>query len=248
MNIYSVRMRATDGQGRHLSGMERLIFEEDVSMTLQALYQRAWHYEPHNVYITVEKIDQEITVVPVLRIRSEIHTSSSRSGVRNQAREILLDAHIEMDVIDYAFSLLDQGPAAGGGNMRGAVLLTKRSGRRLEPDKDRGVRTLRVDIHPEDRERLHVALVQQGFPHPRTQDALILATKTLWAGVIAELGWSDDPDYTTGFVATKGTYWRFEGIKEAGVNVGGRIYFVEEDEDTAELIKRLQQIPIWVTV
>ena len=248
MNIYSVRMRAADETGHHLSGMERLVLDDDIAMTIQELYQRAWHNHPHDVHITIEKIDQEITQVPVLRIRSGVPTKSPKSLVRTQARQILLDAHIHPDVIDYAFSLLDRGPAASGGNMRGAVLLTKHSGRRLEPDKDRGVRTVRVDVHPKDLERLHRALVQQGFPHPRTQDALILATKTLWAGVIAELGWSDDPDYTTGFVATKGTYWRFEGIKDAGVNLGGRIYFVEEDADTAELMKRLQQIPIWVMV
>ena len=67
-------------------------------------------------------------------------------------------------------------------------------------------------------------------------DALALATKNIHCGVEAELCWSDDPDYTTGYVAGKTIgYVRIKPMKEEGVPIGGRVYFVkEEKEDSSE--------------
>ncbi|MFN3976837.1 MAG: 6-carboxyhexanoate--CoA ligase, partial [Aquificaceae bacterium] len=46
----------------------------------------------------------------------------------------------------------------------------------------------------------------------------------------AELCWSDDPDYTTGYVAGKNIgYVRIKPMKEEGVPIGGRVYFVKRD-------------------
>ena len=34
------------------------------------------------------------------------------------------------------------------------------------------------------------------------REALALATKVIWSGVVAELCWSDEPEYVAGYVAT----------------------------------------------
>ena len=39
-----------------------------------------------------------------------------------------------------------------------------------------------------------------------------------------ELCWSDDPDYTVGYVACNGVYHRITNMKEFGSNIGGRVF------------------------
>jgi 6-carboxyhexanoate--CoA ligase len=46
--------------------------------------------------------------------------------------------------------------------------------------------------------------------------------------MVAELCWSDDPDYTAGYVASLTTgYVRFPFLKERGDEKGGRAFFVD---------------------
>jgi 6-carboxyhexanoate--CoA ligase len=47
---------------------------------------------------------------------------------------------------------------------------------------------------------------------------------------VAELCWSDDPDYTAGYVASAGMgYVRFPLLKQLGDTKGGRAFFVDKD-------------------
>ncbi|MFN3471616.1 MAG: 6-carboxyhexanoate--CoA ligase, partial [Aquificaceae bacterium] len=91
--------------------------------------------------------------------------------------------------------------------------------------------TVRFDW--KDREYIIGLLKERGikrFYLERLLDALALATKNIHCGVIAELCWSDDPDYTTGYVAGKNIgYVRIKPMKEKGVPIGGRVYFVKRD-------------------
>ncbi|MDQ7082357.1 MAG: 6-carboxyhexanoate--CoA ligase, partial [Aquificota bacterium] len=109
--------------------------------------------------------------------------------------------------------------------MRGAVVMDVETGRRLEPDRERGVRTVRIDW--EDREKIREEMVKRGFTD-RTVDALLIATKNVICGAVAEICWSDDPDYTTGYVASpKLGYVRISPLKERGDPLGGRVYFIK---------------------
>lgn len=236
-------MRAQDESGSHLSGMERLVFDNEMDEALAALQQRGRAVGAHRIVLTSEAIAEPIATVPILNlVNSAISTGDT---VRRAVRERLQIVGIPPEVAHKAMDLLDRGPAIAGGNMRGAVLMGC-DGTRLEPDGNRGIRTVRVDVHPEDRDLIGRKLAQQGFSHHRTKEALVLSTKTLWAGVVAELGWSDDPDYTTGFVACQGTYWRFPHIKPSGNPYGGRVYFVTNGAPLDSLIMRLQTSPVWV--
>ena len=57
------------------------------------------------------------------------------------------------------------------------------------------------------------------------REALVLATKVQSCpGIVGELCWSDDPDYTVGYVACNGIYHRIPNMKEMGNPIGGRVF------------------------
>lgn len=72
-----------------------------------------------------------------------------------------------------------------------------------------------------------------GGDHPR--EALVLASKVAHGpGTVAELCWSDDPDYVTGYVGSPlHGYGRITVMKDKGDPVGGRVFFVKHGTDVA---------------
>jgi 6-carboxyhexanoate--CoA ligase len=66
--------------------------------------------------------------------------------------------------------------------------------------------------------------------------------------MVAELCWSDDPDYTAGYVASLKTgYVRFPFLKERGDERGGRAFFVDKDSvNIASLIEYLQAAAVLI--
>ena len=64
--------------------------------------------------------------------------------------------------------------------------------------------------------------------------------------MLAEVCISDDPDYTTGYVATRSLgYVRVPNMKSAGSPVGGRLFLVNTD-DVAEVVAYLEHTPVLV--
>ena len=169
---------------------------------------------------------------------------------RNNAAQALADAGVSTSAVLAAFRLLEQGAAPGGGNMRGAMLMDAYSGVRLEPDNSRGLRVSRFDWSDEASAQIDRKLSTLGLMHFRTKEALALASKVARApGVVAELCWSDDADYTAGYVATLADgYLRFPLMKEKGIAMGGRVFFVESDGfDMNALVSYLQNEPVLIT-
>jgi len=134
--------------------------------------------------------------------------------------------------------------------MRGAMLIDAETGKRFEPDRSRGVRVSPVRLERRSVERIDRELSALGLTHFRTKEALALATKVAYApGIVAELCWSDEPDYTAGYVAdrTKG-YVRFPHLKQVGNGFGGRAFFVTHDDlDRNALMAYLQETPVLIT-
>jgi 6-carboxyhexanoate--CoA ligase len=130
------------------------------------------------------------------------------------------------------------------------MLMDAVTGERLEPDRERGVRVSRFDWSSEARDAIDRALTHVGLTHFRTREALSLASKVAHApGVIAELCWSDDPDYSAGYVSSLSTgYVRFPFMKEKGRTSGGRAFFVKrEGFDREGLLSYLQKEPVIVS-
>ena len=226
-------MRASLG-GLHVSGAERIVKEEDIPQTLLELLRRPGEHD--FLKVTLEGLTDVVEAVMDLPVKS-ILLKDVHEG-REFALKALLDSGVPEEVAKRGVTLLSKGANPKGGNMRGAVLMDIDSGDRLEPDQERGIRTVRVDWR--DRFAVREKLIKEGFT-ARTLDALAIAFKNLYCGVVAELCWSDDPDYLTGYVASKSTgYVRITPLKEKGDPLGGRIYFIRK-EDKGDLIRCLEE-------
>ncbi len=221
-------------KGKHVSGAERIIDEEVIPAAICELLRRPKKHD--RLVITIERIHRVEVIEHSLRVNSFEFESTLQA--REFALQKLVESEIPKNVAKLGIGLLSRGANPKGGNMRGAVLLDIETGERLEPDKERGIRTVRVDW--KDRDRVRRKILEKGMTE-RSLDALALATKNIHCGVVAELCWSDDPDYLTGYVASKKLgYVRIKPLKESGDPLGGRIYFIRR-EHLKEIIECLEK-------
>ena len=237
--LYSVRMRAAQGGphekgGHHISGAERIVKLEEVGAIALSLSDRALHHSIGTadfIYITVDLIPPEkITYIDCLKV--EEHKTSSISESHQLATELLQGPHISETAVLKAISLLKSLDKS----MRGAMLVDAITGERLDTG-DRGVRVSHMDSF--DSHALG--------DNEHMSEALVLASKVQSAdGIVGELCWSDDPDYTVGYVACNGVYHRIPNMKELGSDIGGRVFFVRSDIDSESVIEYLERAPVLV--
>lgn len=248
--LFSIRMRAS-AEGKHISGAERIIRREEIDRIVSDLRARAFSKtrQPDRIVITIDALPPgEITRLSALPVTTSPVTDLENA--RAAAVLVLQQAGVTPAVARAAIALLERGPSVYGGNMRGAVIMSACSGRRLEPDQERGVRVSRFDWEQGAMDRAETALAAAGLNHFRTREALVLATKVAHApGVIAELCWSDDPDYTAGYAASaQNGYIRFPRLKSAGATTGGRVVFVQEQGFDQQLcVEYLERTPVLIT-
>lgn len=237
--LYSVRMRAAQGGphekgGHHISGAERIVKLEEVGTIAQSLADRALHHSKGTadfINITVDLIPPEkIRYIYCLKV--EEHKTSSISESHQLATDLLQGPNISETAVLKAISLfksLDK-------SMRGAMLVDAITGERLDTG-DRGVRVSHMDSF--DSHALG--------DNEHMREALVLASKVQSAdGIVGELCWSDDPDYTVGYVACNGVYHRLPNMKEFGSDIGGRVFFVRSDIDSESVIEYLECTPVLV--
>lgn len=249
---YSVRMRAAKGGphnkgGRHISGAERIVSGNVLLQTVQNMLRRAQSHslgEPDFINLSVERIDfAEMRRLPALKILTP--NVADHGEALKIAREILGECGVQTEVMEKVLELLKNGPAPGGGNMRGAVIMDAITGERLEPDPYRGVRASKMDYTSEAERDLEDLLSRYNLNHYRVREALALATKVAGAGTIAELCCSDEPNYTTGYVASPGYgYVRLPYLKPGTEYAGGRVFFVRGGTDIQRYVKYLEDVPV----
>jgi 6-carboxyhexanoate--CoA ligase len=245
----SIRMRANE-RGHHLSGGERLVPLSDGGVVACELLKRGQASgRADEIVLTVEELRAErIRRIPVLPVKTlppkDIETNRLHAG------ELLTHWGVSETAIQQAFEVLIQGASPARTNMRGAVLMDAATGKRLESDSYRGVRVSCVDMSPEARTTFETYF-QGRFPVNRFREALILASKVASVeSIVAELCWSDDPNYTTGYVASRREgYMRLSPMKPQGVTLGGRVFFVESFRfHPEEVISYLETEPVLVTI
>ena len=237
--LYSVRMRAAQGGphekgGHHISGAERIVKLDEVGSIAQSLAERALHHSKGTadfINITVDLIPPEkIRYIDCLKV--EEHKTGSISESHQLATELLDGSVISKTAVHKAISLLKSLDKS----MRGAMLVDAITGERLDIG-NRGVRVSHMDSFD--------SYALGDNEHMR--EALVLASKVQSAeGVVGELCWSDDPDYTVGYVACNGVYHRIPNMKELGSNIGGRVFFVRSDIDSESVIEYLERAPVLV--
>jgi 6-carboxyhexanoate--CoA ligase len=132
--------------------------------------------------------------------------------------------------------------------MRGAALVYARSGRRVEPDRKRGIRASRLGITGGAEVLLSQELEKIALNTQTVKEALVLASKVAaYPDIIAELCISDDPDYTTGYVASKDLgYIRIPHIKKKKTAAGGRVFFLRESAPISAVVRYLERRPVLV--
>ena len=237
--LYSVRMRAAQGGphekgGHHISGAERIVKLDEVGSIAQSLADRALHHSKGTadfINITVDLIPPEkITYIDCLKV--EEHKTGSISESHQLATELLDGSVISKTAVHKAISMLKSLDRS----MRGAMLVDAITGERLDTG-DRGVRVSHMDSFD--------SYALGDNEHMR--EALVLASKVQSAdGIVGELCWSDDPDYTVGYVACNGVYHRIPNMKELGSNIGGRVFFVRSNIDSESVIEYLERAPVLV--
>ena len=244
MDYYSLKMRASQqiGEGeqkheQHISGAERIVGRDSVEAVCTAMVRRAMNHskgDPDFINVKIEKVHE-----------SDIQVLKSLPVTR-------VDVETWQEGLEKAFELV--GEAAAGIReklpellratfpMRGAMLYDIATGERLEPDHARGVRATYMDA-------LDSSVVDSCKNH--FNEAIVLATKVANApGMVAEFCVSDDPNYITGYVASKELgYVRIMKMKEMGDENGGRIFLFDSRKASAEeCIEYLQKKKVLVDI
>lgn len=236
----------------HISGAERISEASALSSIASEMVARALNHPrgtPESIQITIDALSDSSIQTAALPDITTVNVDNVTSG-RRAARAELRGAGVSDFAADAAIQALAFGAAPGGKVMRGAMLIDAESGERLESDPNRGLRVSRMDLTRAAATALTCALSGTGRDTIHLREALVLAGKVLLApGIVAELCWSDDPDYTAGYVAspTRG-YVRFPHLKARGDQLGGRAFFFQRSIfDLATLSDFLERTPVLFT-
>lgn len=238
-HLFSIRMRAAQSK-EHISGAERLVPAGEVNTIASAMISRALTHSrgnPDSIRLAIDSIPPGSVLYSRLPDITTINVSDVNNG-RRAARAELLRAGVSEIAADTAIRALINGAAPGKRVMRGAMLVDAATGERLEHDQARGVRVSRMDLIPTAGEALSSALQIHARNSIHLREALTLAGKVLISpGIVAELCWSDDPDYVAGYVAsTARGYVRFPYLKEKGDRLGGRAFFYHRPDFNLETV------------
>lgn len=249
--MFSIKMRSSLGGkngigGKHISGAERIVKSCDIEKTVSSLLERARNHERGKadfINLKIQEVNEKDAIrVALLKISSK--KTSSKSEGRAFARSELLRIGVSEAAVKNAFDLLE----SLSDSMRGAIVLDSESGKRLDGFGMRGVRCSNMDVA--DKDEYEKKLSELGMAGEHAREALVLASKVAWAkGAVAELCWSDDPNYVTGYVASpKFGYTRISVMKDLGDYVGGRVFFVKSPIDLDSYIDYLQNQVVLVEV
>jgi 6-carboxyhexanoate--CoA ligase len=247
--LYSVKMRAAQGGphekgGRHISGSERIIDKDSVDAEVVSMLERAKNHqrgEADFISIKVELIRKEQVQYRNLLSFSECPVANVAEG-RKVAVEELVRTGVTRKAAEKGLAAI----AALPDSMRGAMLVNAVTGERMDNLGNRGVRVTNMDV--DDPDEFRQALARRGLKGDHVREALVLASKVAGAGsVVAELCWSDDPLYVTGYVGSpKYGYRRIPILKNLHDGVGGRVFFIKPETDLNALIQYLQEQVIFI--
>lgn len=226
----------------HISGAEGIYDESEISRTGRDFIERSLSHprgKPDKIVVTAEKLGEEIISAPLLTVR----TLDCESP--DDAWSLICDRLARLGVSEAALKSA-QRVLKSNKTMRGASLIDVRSGCRLEHDRVRGVRVSRFGIDKDSEMKLSRRLSHLRINTITVKEALILASKvSACENIVAEICLSDDPDYTTGYIASRSIgYLRIPNIKRIGDMHGGRVFFVNEVSDIERTISWLERRPV----
>ncbi|WP_053831443.1 6-carboxyhexanoate--CoA ligase [Paraclostridium bifermentans] len=225
MKLYSVKMRSSKMKGNlteHISGAESISNEENLEEVISLLIKRAFNHPKGKsdfINIKLEEISkEEITYIEPLPVTT-VNVENYLEGF-NILTNILENMGIDKIKSDNIVRTI-----RSISNMRGAILLDINTFQRLETDKQRGIRATYMDFEGNDMETLNKSIEKNAH----FLEALVLASKVVSCEqIIGEVCYSDDPNYTAGYVASKKYgYVRITHLKDIGDTSGGRIFLYD---------------------
>lgn len=222
-DLYSIKMRSSK-ENIHISGAENIVNQESLDKAVSLLVKRALAHSKGSadfINLKIEKLEEDkVKYIEPLEVTT-INVTNAKDGFL-AVKKILNNINISNDKADIIVDTLNSIK-----DMRGAILLDINSMRRLEKCKERGVRVTYMDLE----NRSISGITKENGYNTHFIEALVLATKVIsFPSIIAEICYSDDPDYTAGYIATKEfSYVRFEHLKEKGSSAGGRIFLYDGD-------------------
>lgn len=230
-------------RGSHVSGAEGIYEAGHITGVVKEFTQRALIHDKgaaDDIRLVVEELQERPKQIASLPLYS-LNTRNAE-GAKKATLKVLTSVGISERAVEEAFRALDVGIT-----MRGAMLMDI-EGVRLEPDLLRGVRVTRMGITKKAATDLSRMLGRLNLNNHTVKEALILASKVhRYRMVLGEICISDDPNYTTGYVATRAHgYIRLPRIKKRGIPYGGRAFFITGGE-VKELIKYLQRTPVIIS-
>lgn len=236
---------AHEAGGRHISGAERIVPQDRVAQTANAMLERAFSHtrgKADFINVIVEKIPEDtIQAVPLL----SVHTAEGLTVAASHktAQAVLVEAGVTLVAAQMGMNAL----LSLTDSMGGAMIFCAVTGKRLDDTGVRGVRVSRMDIA--DEPGFIAKLTESGINNTHVREALVLASKVAAApDMVAELCWSDDPEYTTGYVASSAGYIRIPHCKPFGSLLGGRIFFVKPEVQLGPIIDYLKHQPVLVNL
>ncbi len=257
-SLYSVRMRSFL-EDRHLAGGEDIVAAEELPERITELLNRGLSPSTHDpgrerrpsLTFRIDPVDPGALVsaplLPVHCLKSDT-VSETWAFVRDalallETQGFLLDSK----------HLLEQCRLLLAGNRPvspGAFLLSP-DGDPLDPD-GRGIRVTHFGMLRRVREGMISQVAVHGTGTSRRFiEALQIASKALHSPpVLLEFCLSDNPEYTTGYLALKGVgYIRLPHLKPPGIPAGGRLYVMEKPVDSSleTLLGYLTKTPVLFT-
>lgn len=226
----------------HISGAEGIYEEKNIPEIVREYTLRALSHpkgKPDSIVISVEEIKQKPQTIKSLQAATLQCSSSFQAP--GLIQNLLKICGISDKAMRTSFFVTNSSDT-----MRGAALVLSGSGRRVEPDKVRGIRASRLGIAKAADKILSRKLTRHGINNATVKEAIILASKVAACPqVIAELCISDDPDYTTGYISSKKFgYVRIPHMKKKGERKGGRVFFLEENADIDTVAVFLEKTPV----
>ena len=226
----------------HISGAEGIYAKSEISTIIQEYITRARNHpkgKPDSIVITIEKIRQKPKHVSALPVSTVECCSTPQASTI--IKRLLTMSGISTKAITTALRIVQNKET-----MRGAALILSQSGKRVDPGRLRGVRASRMGISKTAENALSAALKQQAIDTATVREAITLASKVASCNdVVAELCISDDPDYTTGYVASKKLgYVRIPCIKKKGSKAGGRVFFLDDEADIPAVMRYMEKTPV----
>lgn len=251
--LYSVRMRAFSND-RHLSGGEDLVRRNALGDRLLSLVEQGLSSSKNggteipSLNIRVEPVP-ETDIVPSTLLPVYCLQSSSHEDTLSFLRMLLNAEPPRLSVPGKIFFGHFLNLLAGADEKLSGATFVLPSGERIIPDHT-GVRVTHFGILPHLRQTLlREASIHPAGPGRRFIEALQIASKIMsHHAPESEVCVSDNPEYTTGYIALKGFgYIRLPHIKPEGRAWGGRMIGLSSEislSAQSELADFLSRAPV----